>query len=297
MCAMTGLNIQSLALWEWVSEGHERGFLQRNMSLFNDSKESCSDIERLCKTHVAGASATLPKRTYSPIYLFNHSLHKKAAFTLAEVLITLGVIGVVAALTIPTLISKHRAEVTMTKIKKFYSVMSQAQIRSIIDNGDVETWDFVSDGGVSGNEIVLNWFNKYWRPYLNSVEVIDRKILKDDAVLDGGIAVKMADGSIAVFSYFSGGYMHITLYTAPKTFYDNTAIDGKDAFLFGFNQTNAIRFEVYGQNDPRWSDVEQLKYNSWGGCYKENTSNGHPLCTRLLQINGWKVPEDYPYRF
>ena len=121
--------------------------------------------------------------------------------------------------------------------------------------------------------------------------MIDRKILKDDAVLDGGIAVKMADGSIAVFSYFSGGYMHITLYTAPKTFYDNTAIDGKDAFLFGFNQTNAIRFEVYGQNDPRWSDVEQLKYNSWGGCYKENTSNGHPLCTRLLQINGWKVPD------
>ena len=31
-------------------------------------------------------------------------------------------------------------------------------------------------------------------------------------------------------------------------------------------------FEVYGQNS--WSDTEQLKYNSWGGCYKENTSNG-----------------------
>ena len=37
------------------------------------------------------------KRTYSPIHLFSYSLHKKAAFTLAEVLITLGIIGVVAA--------------------------------------------------------------------------------------------------------------------------------------------------------------------------------------------------------
>ena len=54
-------------------------------------------------------------------------------------------------------------------------------------------------------------------------------------------------------------------------------------------------FEVYGQNS--WSDIEQLKYNSWGGCYKENTSNGQPLSTTLLQINGWKVPDDYPYRF
>lgn len=32
----------------------------------------------------------------------------KRAFTLAEVLITLGVIGVVAALTLPTLINEHR---------------------------------------------------------------------------------------------------------------------------------------------------------------------------------------------
>lgn len=216
---------------------------------------------------------------------------------MAEVLITLGIIGVVAALTIPTLISKHRAEVTMTKLKKFYSSMAQAQIMSINDNGDVSTWDFVQSGGVSNNEIVLNWFNKYWKPYLNAVEIIDRKVLKDDEVLDGGIAVKMSDGSIAVFSAFAGGYMHIYLYTDPQALYDNTGVQGKNVFLFGFNQGNATNFEVYGQHDSRWSDVEQLKYNSWGGCYKENTSNGHPLCTRLLQINGWKVPDDYPYRF
>ena len=37
--------------------------------------------------------------TYLPIHLFTF---KKCAFTLAEVLITLGIIGVVAALTLPT---------------------------------------------------------------------------------------------------------------------------------------------------------------------------------------------------
>ena len=36
---------------------------------------------------------------------------KKFGFTLAEVLITLGVLGVVAAVTMPTLIQKHKEQV------------------------------------------------------------------------------------------------------------------------------------------------------------------------------------------
>lgn len=218
----------------------------------------------------------------------------KKGFTLAEVLITLGIIGIVTALTIPTLISKYRANITMQKIKKFYSAMAQAQLRAVEDYGEVSTWDFVASGGESNNEIVLNWFNKYFKPYLNSTEIVDRKLIKDDEIKDGGIIVKLGDGSIANFSSFSGGYMHIRLYTNPKTFYDGSTTEGKDEFLFGFDQ-NIGRFEVYGQHS--WTDINQVKYNSWGGCYKENTSNGHPLCTRFLQINNWTVPKDYPYKF
>ena len=47
-------------------------------------------------------------------------------FTLAEVLITLGVIGVVAAITMPTLISAYRQKVTATKLKQTYSILSTA---------------------------------------------------------------------------------------------------------------------------------------------------------------------------
>ena len=39
-------------------------------------------------------------------------------FTLAEVLITLGIIGVVAALTVPTLIAEHRSKELETRLKK-----------------------------------------------------------------------------------------------------------------------------------------------------------------------------------
>ena len=43
-----------------------------------------------------------------------------AAFTLAEVLITLGIIGVVAAMTIPTLIANTRSNNTEVSLKSHY---------------------------------------------------------------------------------------------------------------------------------------------------------------------------------
>ena len=69
---------------------------------------------------------------YSPINLFTF---KKAAFTLAEVLITLGIIGVVAAMTIPTLIANYQEKVTITRLKEAYSMLSQAYQFAVNENG------------------------------------------------------------------------------------------------------------------------------------------------------------------
>ena len=50
------------------------------------------------------------------------------AFTLAEVLITLGIIGVVAAMTLPSVINKFRAKALETGFKKSYSNISKAAL-------------------------------------------------------------------------------------------------------------------------------------------------------------------------
>ncbi len=89
-------------------------------------------------------------------------LMNKNAFTLAEVLITLGIIGVVAALTLPSVIEKHKEQVTVNKVKKFYSVMSQAILLAIKDNGYLDEWD-VPDGQ---NEDSAKKFMEYLKPYL-----------------------------------------------------------------------------------------------------------------------------------
>ena len=59
----------------------------------------------------------------------------KAAFTLAEVLITLGIIGVVAAMTLPSLIQNYQKKALATQTQKFYSMMSQAVKQYMADYG------------------------------------------------------------------------------------------------------------------------------------------------------------------
>ncbi len=54
---------------------------------------------------------------------------RRAAFTLAEVLITLGIIGVVAAMTIPTLIANYKQKTLDNQFKKTYSMISQVLLR------------------------------------------------------------------------------------------------------------------------------------------------------------------------
>ena len=52
----------------------------------------------------------------------------KKGFTLAEVLITLGIIGVVAAMTMPTLINNINNKQNIAALKKAYSLISQAGV-------------------------------------------------------------------------------------------------------------------------------------------------------------------------
>ena len=69
----------------------------------------------------------------------------KKGFTLAEVLITLGIIGVVAAMTLPTVINNGKERETVAKVKKFYSVMSQALLMAIGKHGYVDEWGFCAE--------------------------------------------------------------------------------------------------------------------------------------------------------
>lgn len=66
---------------------------------------------------------------------FNHFKNiRKSAFTLAEVLVTLAVIGIVAAMTIPTLMNNYQKDVYVTSLHKVYNELDQALQRRMTDS-------------------------------------------------------------------------------------------------------------------------------------------------------------------
>ena len=77
----------------------------------------------------------------------------KNAFTLAEVLITLGIIGVVAAMTIPTLISNTNGAQFKAVYKKALSTMNQAVLMNVaLEDTDFSTLKDDS-GSTGGNHV------------------------------------------------------------------------------------------------------------------------------------------------
>lgn len=67
-------------------------------------------------------------------------LCRKFGFTLAEVLITLGIIGIVAAMTLPPLVQKQQEKVTVARVKKAYSILQQAFMMAVQKDGPPDLW-------------------------------------------------------------------------------------------------------------------------------------------------------------
>ena len=87
----------------------------------------------------------------------NADLQKKAAFTLAEVLITLGIIGVVAAVTLPTLVANYQKTVWVNQLKKTYSTLNEG-FKQIVANEGCTTLECAGLSG-TGNDTGFDFSN------------------------------------------------------------------------------------------------------------------------------------------
>ena len=101
---------------------------------------------------------------------------RKVAFTLAEVLITLGIIGVVTALTIPTIATKYRKYVLINKIKHTYTLLNNTLERAKVDYGtDINQWEFSGNTHLDRSTFFVE---KYMLPYLNVLQYCGRSYTK-----------------------------------------------------------------------------------------------------------------------
>ena len=231
-----------------------------------------------------------------------HNSLKRPAFTLAEVLITLGIIGVVAAMTIPTLMANHRKKVVETKLEKIYSVMNQAINLTNAEYGDVTNWIIDcgrSDSPTCSINEVENWFNSTIGKHLETLKIgkIKNKTNTYDILL-----IYLKDGSI----------LGVTNYIYDMFFYVNSdAISntqsGKNYFLFRFNPILlSHQNNEEAQKDLKYSLKPTFEpySNYWNGTREQlidghsfSCAQNHAFCAKLIQYDGWKISKDYPVKF
>ena len=232
------------------------------------------------------------------------------AFTLAEVLITLVIIGIVVAITVPIIIANANAEAKLEKIKKSYSAFSQGIMRSRIDNGPIDEWYEMADKNAD------KYYSMFFKPYFNVLKTCrDYQSCGYNTVtpwkyLDGSTFEWWISNDISRFFFYlgdgqfaaikTGGYGDCLKYddngkclqsglkydTEPSIIIDVNGpkppnIIGKDVFLMQFSEEKGVLPYCYTYTD------EQVKAN----CTKNSSGM---CCLKMLMGNGWIFPEKYP---
>jgi type II secretory pathway pseudopilin PulG len=210
---------------------------------------------------------------------------KRFAFTLAEVLIVLGVVGVVAEMTIPTVYMNAEKQSAVAKLQKFYSVMSQAIDLSEIDHGEVSSsWDTCAQS----SSCELAWFNTYLAPYIRYSESYQVTTPSCAAY------IVLADGTAIRLKVQSLHNMQIGFYENYQKFLEGTSTVGKDVFAFFLWMDGRTKsFVPYDYN----INYSTLTRDSWinDNTYGCKTSANKMYCAGLIMQDGWQIKSDYPY--
>ena len=86
-------------------------------------------------------------------------MKRKYAFTLAEVLVTLGIIGVVSAMTVPSLMQNYQRQSYVTQLHKAYNELSQALVRYQNDKNAIN----LTEAGLSSETAAQNFLKDYFK--------------------------------------------------------------------------------------------------------------------------------------
>lgn len=225
------------------------------------------------------------------------------AFTLAEVLITLGIIGVVAAMTLPSLVQKYQEKARVSQLKKTYSSLQQAYLRATVEYGTIDNWGLTTTNNVSedaehydytGPELVANRICKYVQhkkicsanepECLGISQTLSIKgtpiFTAKDRLAPGCV---LTDGSVFLVGWTQSSpsdnnYCDFMIVVPHK---NKDVVRGKDAFYFsmqknkivpqGYNQTTMTSCYHDGHDCAAWvilnENMDYLHCNdlSWNG--------------------------------
>lgn len=238
---------------------------------------------------------------------FTFHLSPRLAFTLAEVLITLGIIGVVAAMTIPTLMNNTGNSQYVTGLQKFYSEMGQAVIQLETDSGAVGD---LSSTGLFAAGTTHDSLANALIPYFKVIKTCPAGTTgcwasSTAGSYDGVATAYVFDGSTSYSNFVTADGMSVGVY--------NYAVDGgvnvNCGFSYGsgdYNTTCAtVYFDVNGPKPPNRKGRDVFAFfltkngvDLYGGSLSSATYDTYCVtgvngrgacCAAKIAAEGWKM--------
>ena len=215
--------------------------------------------------------------------LLMEGIYMKKGFTLSEVLITLGILGVVAVLTIPGAMRNYQNRMYVSKLQKTYTQISDA-LQEIMNDEHVDNYYETSAAAVTSNDCKtdsskctegLGYFlNKYFK--------VTKRMESTSVPKDSG--------------FFTGSYKSLNgtslLSLGSETQYCIQTTDG--AMICGFHNTGnnctCIIVDINGNAGPNVAgrDVFSMDIhksgvlsNGWWGCVLPPSSTSLSSCTNV----------------
>lgn len=228
----------------------------------------------------------------------------KKGFTLAEVLITLGIIGVVATMTIASVIKKYTNYTFAQRLKQSYSLISQSIQNSacIIENPNwvkeldaTKTVDMTREQLITlfENCIVGNLKRAQIDGYINPLAKgfptyrFPNGTLSAPTTGTGTIyyTMKLANGS---FVFVNVGTNSDGTYTAPRIYIDINGqkgpnVLGKDLFFFVLTYNSKLIIPSIGKSRNEIINT----------CKSNIISTSDTMCSALLILDNWVFTDDY----
>lgn len=244
------------------------------------------------------------------------SLKQEFAFTLAEVLITLGIIGIVAAMTIPSLISDFKKKQAEAQIKQTYAIIVNALNAAKADYGsDMNSWYVEDDGDdrTSTNSFV----ETYLLPYLKTTKTCKQNS-EASCQLDVGYR-KNPNSATKSYYAVSGNGVNYGVFLANGAVLGVNTINSTAPSLD--QMRTFIIFDINGQKPPNIMGLDAFQIElggGFGGADKNliwpygyglsftrsnwingscnpSTGNGEQ-CFCIIFRDGFKIADDYSWQ-
>jgi type II secretory pathway pseudopilin PulG len=210
-------------------------------------------------------------------------MFKNFAFTLSELLIIIGIISIIATLTIPNLVTKINNEITVIRLKQSYTELKQVIKLSEIENGDVSSWDFSLPARTFANKYLVGYVkisNSETARDVNSRLQYKRPNGKSasSAIYNGqsSAVITLSNGALLTVDSWYPSTKDYRAITIDINGYSKPNVVGKDLFWFIISS---------GENGP-------VSTHSSSNTYKENVlecqTTGEQCSTVIIKDN-WKI--------